>query len=63
MMFEILYVLIFLVLVIIPILVLVHYMKNCTDGEFSIKVEFCKILKFEIHASGSKKGSKNRGNS
>ena len=60
MMFEIMCVFIFLVLI---ILVLVHYVKNYTDGEFSIKGEFCKLFKFEIHASGSKKGSKNRGNS
>ena len=55
-MFEIMCVFIFLVL--ITILALVHYMKNCTDGEFSIKGEFCKLFKFEIHASGSKKRSK-----
>jgi hypothetical protein len=60
-MFEIMCVFIFLVL--ITILALVHYMKNCTDGEFSIKGEFCKLFKFEIYASGSKKRSKNRGNS
>ena len=54
-MFEIVCVLIFLVLI---ILVLVHYVKNCTDGEFSIKGEFCKLFKFEIYASGSKKRSK-----
>lgn len=59
-MFEIVCVLIFLVLI---ILVLVHYVKNCTDGEFSIKGEFLKLFKFEIYASGSKKRSKNRGNS
>lgn len=40
------------------VLVLVHYMKNCSNGEFSIKGEFFKLFKFEIHASGSKKGSK-----
>ena len=55
-MFEIMCVLILVVFLLVPIMVLVHYMKNCADGEFSIKGEFFKLFKFEIHASGSKKG-------
>ena len=58
MMIEIVCVFAFLVAFLLPVLAIIHYVKSCNNGEFTIKGRFIKLFEFEISASGTQKDSK-----